>query len=215
MQSNILFEFFTIPVTDTIVFTWIVMLVLAVGSIILTRNLQRIPTGMQHLVELAVEGIESMVKTDLGDKRGKLYVPLILAIALFVLFSNVIGIVPGGISPTADLNTTVALALIVFIVAHGSEIKVKGLKVYIKGYFQPFWWMFPINAIGEVSKVLSHSFRLYGNILGGGIIISIFYMLAPYVVPVPLMGWFGIFMGVIQTAVFTLLAIAYIQVRLD
>lgn len=214
MQSNILFELFSIPITDAILFTWVVMAILVIGSVILTRNLQTVPRGMQHFVELVVDGLESMVTADMGT-RGKVYVPLIITIALFVLISNLIGIFPGGVSPTADLNTTVALALVVFIVAHGSEIKVKGLGTYIKGYFQPFWWMFPLNVVGEIAKVISHAFRLYGNILGGGIILSIFYMFLPYVLPVPLMGWFGVFMGIIQTAVFTLLAIAYIQVRID
>ncbi len=214
MQSNILFHFFMLPITDTIIFTWVIMAFLVISSIVLTRNLRHVPSRAQHIIELAVDGIESLVITDLGQ-RGKVFVPLILAIALFVLTANLIGVLPGAVSPTADLNTTTALALIVLIVAHGAEIRVKGFANYIKGYFSPFWWMAPLNIIGEIAKVVSHAFRLYGNILGGGIILSILYMFLPYVIPVPLIGWFGVFMGLIQTAVFTLLAVAYIQVRLD
>ena len=214
METAVVFNPFGMPITDTVFFTWIVMAILVVGSWVLTRNLQRIPRGAQHVLELAVDGIEKATTDSMG-KRGRGYVPLILTTAAFVFVSNVIGIFPGAKAPTADLGTTVALAIIIFITAHGAEIFKKGLLGYIKGYFEPFWWMFPMNLMGEISKILSHSFRLYGNIFGGAIILSIFYMLAPYVVPVPLMVWFGLFMGIIQTAVFTLLAIAYIQVRLE
>lgn len=214
METEVVFELLGMPITDTVVFTWIVMGILIVLSWVLTRNLQTVPRGAQHIIEVAVEGIEKATTDSLG-RRGKGYVPLILTTAAFIFVSNAIGIVPGAKSPTADLGTTVALAVIVFLTAHVSEIAKKGPIGYIKSFFQPFWWMFPMNIMGEISKVLSHSFRLYGNIFGGAIILSIFYMLAPYVVPVPIMAWFGLFMGTIQTAVFTLLAIAYIQVRLE
>lgn len=214
MEARTLFTLFSMPITETVVFTWAIMALLTLGSILLTRNLQRIPKGAQHIVEVAVDGIENLVQKDMG-KHGRGYVPLILTVALFILFANLISVVPGAFSPTQDLNTTAALAIIIFIVAHGSEIRVKGVGSYVKTYFAPYWWMFPINIVGEIAKVLSHAFRLYGNILGGSIIISILYMFAPYVLPVALMGWFGLFMGVIQTAVFTLLAVAYIQVRLE
>ncbi len=214
MEPEVLFHIGPLPITETVFFTWIVMAVLTVLSIVFTRNLKRVPTGAQHLVELAVDGIESMVQADLG-KRGRGYTPFIMTIALFILTSNLLSIVPHAFPPTQDLNTTGALAVLVLLVAHGSEIRVKGIGAYIKSYFQPFWWMFPLNIVGEFAKVLSHAFRLYGNIIGGTIIVGILYMFAPYVLPVPLMGWFGVFMGVIQTAVFTLLAIAYIQVRLE
>ncbi len=214
METRVFFHIFSLPITETIFFTWVVMAILTLISIVFTRNLQRIPRGMQNVLEIAVDGIENMVYKDMG-KRGSGYVPLILTIALFILTANLISIVPGAFAPTQDLNTTAALALIVFFVAHGSEIRVKGLGAYVKSYFQPYFWMFPINVVGEIAKVLSHAFRLYGNILGGTIIIGILYMFAPYVLPVPLMAWFGLFMGVIQTAVFTLLAVAYIQVRLE
>ncbi len=214
MESRVLFEILSFPITETLFFTWVVMGILVIASVVLTRNLKQIPRGVQHVVELAVDGIESMVTADMGSK-GKPYVPLILTVATFILLANLISVLPGFESPTVDLNTTASLAFLVFIVAHASEIKHKGLKSYVKAYFLPFWWLFPLNVVGEISKLISHAFRLYGNILGGGIIIGIFYMFLPYALPVPLMGWFGVFMGVIQTAVFTLLAIAYIQTRLD
>ena len=141
--------------------------------------------------------------------------PLILMVASFVFVSNLIGVVPGAFSPTGDLTTTVALALIVFVVGHIAAIVKNGFWPWLKGFFEPYWFLFPINIVGEISQVLSHSFRLYGNIFGGGILLGIVYMLVPYVAPVPLLAWFGVLMGAIQTAVFTMLAIAYIQMKVS
>lgn len=214
MNSPVMFTLFSIPITESIFYTWIVMAILAMGSFILTRNLQTIPKGGQHIVELVVDVIDGAVVKQLGQ-QGRIYTPFIITIGLFVFFSNIIGIVPGGVSPTQDLSITLPLALIVLFVAHINEIRIKGFRAYIKSYFSPYWVMFPLNVVGELSKVLSHSFRLYGNIFGGAIILNILYMLLPYVVPVPFMLWFGVFMGAIQAFVFTLLAITYIQIRLE
>lgn len=214
MDLNILFYIFSFPVSDALFFTWVIMFVLSLGSFLLTRNLKKTPKGFQTLLEAGIEGIENLVLANMGP-RGKVFVPLILTIALFVLLANLISVIPGTVSPTADLNTTVALALVVFLVGHGAEIYIKGVQAWLKGFFQPYWFLFPINIVGEISQIISHSFRLYGNIFGGGILLGIVSMLVPYVAPVPLLAWFGILMGAIQAAVFTMLAIAYIQIRLD
>lgn len=214
MGPEVLFTVFSIPITQSTFFSWVVMLVLAAFSFVFTRNLKTIPTGAQHIVELIVDGIDSLVISHLGDS-GRVYTPFIITVALFVFTANVIGLIPGCESPTQDLSVTFTLALIVLIAAHVNEIKVKGFAAYIKGYFSPYWIMFPLNVIGELSKVLSHSFRLYGNIFGGAVILNILYMFIPYVVPVPIMLWFGVFMGAIQAFVFTLLALTYIQIRLE
>lgn len=214
METNVIFHLGFFPVTDNILFTWIIIAFLAIASFLLTRNLKTVPRGLQHLVELTVDGIESMVVDNIGPK-GKPFVPLIMTIGLYVLVGNLISLIPGAISPTGNLNTAVALALVVFFVSHTADIYHNGIKAYIKNYFTPFWFIFPLNIIGEISKVLSHSFRLYGNIYGGGIILSILYMFVPYVIPVPILLWFGVFMGAIQAFVFTLLAITYIQIRFE
>ncbi len=213
METNVVFHILGMPVSDNVLWTWIIMAVLIVGSWLFTRNLKRVPTGFQHVIELAVDGIEGLVVRDIGEK-GKVFVPFILTLGLFILLANFAGILPMGVSPTASLSTTAALAVLVFIVSHGAEIKEKGLKEYLKGYVDPFFILLPLNIIGEISKVLSHAFRLYGNLFGGGIILGIIYMFIPYVVPGVLNVWFGFFQGIIQTAVFVMLAIVYIQVRL-
>ncbi len=214
MQPEIMFTIFSFPVNDSVFFTWVVMSILIIASLLLTRNLKTIPSGAQHIVELAVDTIDALVVSHLGE-TGRIYTPFIITIGAFVFLANVIGVIPGCQSPTQDLSVTFTLAMIVLLVAHFNEIKLKGFRAYIKGYFSPYWIMFPLNIIGEFSKVLSHSFRLYGNIFGGAVILNILYMFVPFIVPIPIMIWFGVFMGAIQAYVFTLLALTYIQMRLE
>jgi len=214
VEPKVLFYIYSLPVSEPLLFTWIIMAFLAIGSFLLTRNLQKVPKGAQHFLEAAVDGIEKLVTNDMGPE-GKVFVPLILMVATFVFFANLIGVIPGAYSPTEDLNTTLALALIVFVVGHVAAIVKNGFWPWLKGFFEPYWFLFPINIVGEISQILSHSFRLYGNIFGGGILLGIVYMLVPYVAPVPLLAWFGVLMGAIQTAVFTMLAIAYIQMKVS
>lgn len=213
MEPNIVFHIGSFPVTEPVLWTWIIMAAVAAVCFLLTRNLQKIPKGAQHFLEAAVEGIENLVAGDLGEE-GRSYVPLILMVATYVMISNIIGVIPGAYSPTEDLTTTIALALLVYIIGTIGAIRKSGFKAWLKGFFEPYWIMFPINIAGEISQVVSHAFRLYGNIFGGGILLGIVYMMLPYIAPVPLMAWFGVLMGVIQAAVFTMLSIAYIQLKI-
>jgi len=214
VQPRLLFEVFGLPITDTILSTWAVMAILVVGAILVTRRFQPVPDSLQNIAETIVEGFTELVINMMGE-NGVKFVPLIMTIGLFTLLGNTIGLLPGLKAPTSDLATTAALAVIVFLVAHGAEIAHKGLAGYIRGYFEPFWWMLPMNIMGEFARVLSHAFRLYGNMVGGAVIVGIVFTAVPWIMPVPLNGWFSMFMGLIQAAVFTLLAIAYIQIRLD
>lgn len=214
MEAEVLFYIGSFPVSKPLLFTWIIMALIAVISFILTRNLQKIPRGAQHFLELLVEGLENLVVGNMGPE-GKKYVPLIITIALYVGLSNLIGIVPGAYSPTENLTTTITLALIVFVIGHVDSIRKKGFWPWLKGFFEPYFFLFPLNLAGEISQVVSHAFRLYGNVFAGGILISIVYMFAPYVLPAALLGWFGIFSGLVQTAVFTLLAVIYLQIKVS
>ncbi|HBG00713.1 MAG TPA: ATP synthase F0 subunit A [Firmicutes bacterium] len=214
MNPSILFYVGTFPVYQPVFWTWVIMALLSLGSFILTRNLQRIPHGAQHFLEVGVDWVESLISVDIGPAR-KVFVPVVLMTALYVGLANTIGVIPGAYSPTQDLSTTLALALLIYVLGHVAGILKKGFRAWLKGFFEPFVIMLPLNIAGEISEFVSHSFRLYGNIFGGGILLSIIYMMAPYVVPVPLLAWFGIIMGIIQTAVFTLLASVYLQNKLS
>ena len=214
MDPSIQFYIGSFPVYQPVFWTWIIMALLCIASYLLTRNLQKVPKGMQNFVEVGIEWVESLIATDIGPAR-KLFVPVILATALYVGVANMIGVVPGAYSPTEDLSTTLARSLTMYILGHIAGITKKGFGSWLKGFVDPYFIMLPLNIAGEVSEFISHSFRLYGNIFGGGILLGIIYMLAPYILPVPLLAWFGIFMGIIQTVVFTLLASVYMQNKLN
>ena len=214
MDPSIQFFIGDFPVYQPVFWTWVIMALLSITSFLLTRNLQKIPKGAQHFLEVGIEWVEGLIANDIGPAR-KLFVPVILATALYVGVANMIGVVPGAYSPTEDLSTTLALSLTIYILGHMASIAKKGFRPWLKGFVDPYFIMLPLNIAGEISEFISHSFRLYGNIFGGGILLGIVYMLAPYILPVPLLAWFGIFMGIIQTAVFTLLASVYMQNKLS
>ncbi|HEO64180.1 MAG TPA: ATP synthase F0 subunit A, partial [Candidatus Omnitrophica bacterium] len=159
----------------------------------------------------------------------KKFFPLVMSLFLFVAFSNLVSVIPGVKSPTADLNTCLGLGLLVFFIAHISAVRKKGIVNYIKSYFQPIFFLFPLNVIGEIGKVISHSFRLFGNLFAGGIILALAVpivfkvtgllhipklIVSPGVVAmlIVLQGFFGLFVGLIQAFVFSMLALTYIAV---
>jgi F-type H+-transporting ATPase subunit a len=132
-----------------------------------------------------------------------------------MLISNWLGIIPHLEEPTKDLNTPLALGLMGFCIAHYAGIKSKGFKEYSKEYFQPMFFMMPLNVIGELAKIVSISFRLFGNIMGGSIIILVVsYLTYSLLLPPFLNAFFGLFVGTIQAFVFTMLTVVYISVQL-
>jgi F-type H+-transporting ATPase subunit a len=133
---------------------------------------------------------------------------------MFLVISNWIGILPHLEEPTKDLNTPLGLGIMGFIIAHYAGIKSKGIKMYLKEYCAPIFFMMPLNVIGELAKVVSISFRLFGNIMGGSIIILVVsYLTYSVLLPPFLYAFFGIFVGTIQAFVFTMLTIVYISVQ--
>jgi F-type H+-transporting ATPase subunit a len=169
-----------------------------------------------------VDALDNLCKSTLGD-RGRRYLPFIGSLFLFVWISNIIGIIPGLEEPTRDANTPIGLMAVSIITAHVSSIRVKGMKEYIKEYFEPGLrirgkWMpnvllAPLNIIGECGKAISMSFRLFGNIFGGGIIIVVISSLVSFVGVPPFLHLFlGLFVGTIQALVFSMLALTYTAV---
>ena len=209
---------------STIRVSWIIMGVIFFGAFFATRNLKKVPGRLQGFFELIVLFFDGLCKDTLGD-RGRLFLPLICSLFVFILLCNWSGYVflP---EPTKDLNTTLGLGLLCFFVAHGASIRYKGLKRYIADYFEPFITIgkfqipnvlfFPLNVIGELGKVVSHSFRLYGNILGGVIIIEVVSSLVKFVLLPPFLIIFFVFIiGAIQAFVFAMLAMTYIAVLVE
>lgn len=169
-----------------------------------------------NFMELAVKGLLNFMQTTMGSD-AKIFVPLIGTTAVFILLSNLMGLVPGFDSPTANLNTTLACAIVIFVATHYVGIRRHGFK-YIKHFLGPVWWlapfMFLIELIGHLARVLSLSFRLFGNMFGDHMVLGIFLGLVPLVVPVAFMG-LGVFVSFVQAFVFTLLSILYISGALE
>jgi len=201
---------------DAIAYTWLVMAILVILAFIVKAGMKRIPGKFQNFMELFIGAIEKMIVDNMGE-RGKAFFPLIATLAFFILTSNLIGLIPGCYPPTANLNTTVACAIIVFVTTHIVGIKQHGIK-YVKHFLGPVWWLAPfmffVEIIGHLSRPLSLSFRLFGNMNGHELILIIFFTLAPFLVPLPMM-LMGVLIAFLQSFVFMLLATIYIQGSLE
>ncbi len=199
---------------ETIMMTLIVMGLLLVFSFFATRKIYIIPHSVQVVAELLVNLFWDLTKDTLDEEMAKKYFPLIFSVFLFVVCSNWLGIIPKLGEPTKDLNTPLGLGLLGFVIAHYSGIKAKGIGGYLKEYCEPIFFMVPLNIIGELAKVVSISFRLYGNIMGGAIIILVVSNLVySFVLPPVLVMFFGLFVGSIQAFVFTMLTLVYISLQ--
>ena len=210
LNPGVLFLLFGIPVTKTVVSTWIVMAFLVVASFISTRKLDFVPKRfLQNVVELFVEAIMYLIE-DMSPGNGKKFLPLVGTLALFIGTANLAGLVPGLSSPTSDFNTTLALALVVFFSVPYYGIKTRGAKNYFKDYITPSPIMAPFHIISEVTRTFSLALRLFGNIMGEEIVIAILFLLSPILVPVPMM-LFSIFTGIVQAYIFTILTAVYLS----
>jgi F-type H+-transporting ATPase subunit a len=200
---------------ETLMMTWVVIGLTVVFAWLATRDRQLVPGPWQQIGELLVQWFKELVRDALGDAYEERYFPLICALFIFLLLCNWIGIVPGLEEPTKDLNTTLGLGIMGFIIAHGTAIKVKGLKDYLKEYFEPMFFLAPLNVVGEIAKVISISFRLFGNIMGGSIIIIVVsHLIWGLLLPPFLYGFFGLFVGTVQAFVFMMLTLVYISVQI-
>ena len=217
-----------VPVTETITTTWIIMAILIIGSIIFTRNLKRIPNGIQNIVETVVGSVYNLTETTMGsDKVG--FAPYIGTLMMYLALANLAGLL-GVRPPTADLNMTLSLALITFFMIHFNGIRRKGVLGYLKGFTEPFFLLTPINLIGEIATPISLSFRLFGNIVGGSIIMALVYSaLAAFSsallglnipilqvgVPAVLHVYFDVFSGLLQTFIFAMLTMVFVSGAMD
>ncbi|ABQ28391.1 F0F1 ATP synthase subunit A [Geotalea uraniireducens] len=201
---------------DAIAYTWLIIALLLILSMLATKGLKTVPGGLQNFMEVIIGGVENMVVETMGH-HGKPFFPLIATLAIFILVSNLIGLVPGFFPPTANINTTAACAVIVFVTTHVVGIKEHGFK-YIKHFLGPILWLAPmmffIEVIGHFSRVISLTLRLFGNMNGHELVLMIFFGLAPFLVPLPMM-LMGVLVSFIQAFVFMLLAMIYIQGSLE
>lgn len=207
IAPRLVFSIFGIPVTDSVTTTWIVMLFILLLGWILSKGLSEHPSKIQSLLESIIEFYENIAVQIMGEE-GKKFVPLAVSIGLFILFSNWIEIIPGFNAPTRDLSTTIALAIVAVSSTYVVGIKRKGLR-YFKKYIEPNPIFLPINILEELVRPISLSFRLFGNILGEEIVIAILVMIVPLILPIPMI-LLGLFTGLIQAFIFSLLTLLYI-----
>jgi len=194
---------------DTLIMTWVTMAIVILLAVMATRRIELRPRGWQNFLEMAVVALLEQIDANMGTK-GRKMAPLIITLFLFLAVGNELGLIPGFTSPTNDINTTLGLALMIVMIVHVLGIKNKGLGRYIKHFFEPFIPFVIINIIEEVAKPITLSFRLFGNILAGEILLLILGMLVPYVVPTLWLG-FSVFVGIVQAFIFTMLSISYLS----
>ena len=192
-------------------YTWFIMVVLALLSFLATRRLSMIPGKLQNFLEVIIETIDNFLVETMGPE-GRRFFPLVATLGIYILFSNLIGLVPGFESPTSNVNTNASMALSVFAMTHIVGVRIHGIK-YIKQFMGPVWWltplMMPIEIISHLARPLSLSIRLFGNIKGEDIVLAVVLMLVPFLVPLPVFVLM-IFTSFIQTMVFMILTMMYI-----
>jgi F-type H+-transporting ATPase subunit a len=209
-DTIIIWEWGTITLNATILFTWIVMALLVFTSWLITRKLSadtQLSRG-QNLLEVVVIGIREQIQ-QISGQNPDIYLPFVGTLFIFIATSNFLAIVPGYHPPTGSLSTTAALAACVFIAVPIYGIKQEGPLGYLKHYLQPTPFMLPFHIIGELSRTLSLAVRLFGNVMSDGMIVAILFSIAPLFFPV-LMQALGLLTGLIQAYIFAILAIVYI-----
>jgi F-type H+-transporting ATPase subunit a len=194
-----------------VIYSWVVMIVLIFFGSLAAKKLSLVPTGAQNFFEVVISGIEDFM-IDVSGEEGRWFFPIVATIFIYILTCNLVGLVPGFFPPTASLNTTASCAITVFVFTHYIGIKCHGAK-YIKHFLGPIWWMipiiFPIEVIAHFARVLSLSFRLFGNMMGHELVLAILFALAgAFFAPLPIMA-LGIFVALVQAFVFFLLSIIY------
>jgi F-type H+-transporting ATPase subunit a len=206
----IFFTWHFITISAALVYTWIIMALLVVGSILITRNLSsdRKMSRWQNLLEVIVSTIRSEIREIVGE-GGDSYFPFIATLFLFILLSNLLTFIPGYVAPTSSLTTTAALSVSVFFAVPIFGIKKQGLIEYLKEYFRPNFIFFPFHIMGELSRTLSLAVRLFGNMMSHEKVIAILLAVTPLLFPVAMQA-LGLLIGLIQAYIFVVLTMVYI-----
>jgi F-type H+-transporting ATPase subunit a len=199
-----------LKLNGTIVFTWGLMFVLAVGSRLITRKLSTDlkRSRWQDFLEIIVTAIEKQIE-EVGLPHPEKYIGFLGTLFLFVAMANLFTVIPGYEPPTGSLSTTVALALCVFVAVPLFGIKNQGMGGYLKSYVEPTVIMLPFNIISELSRTLALAVRLFGNMMSGAMIIAILLTITPFVFPI-VMTALGLLTGMVQAYIFSILAAVYI-----
>ena len=206
----------------TILMTWVMMIIIVIFALWLRRGLgqdvEEEPSRRLVILESLMDMFDQQLMSGFESEylRDSLF-SFMSTLLLFLLLGNWISVIPGLQSPTQDLNVPFSLALLVFIMSHYYGMKVNGPGTYLKSFFEPYPFMAPLNLFSEIAKPLSHAFRLFGNVFGGTVLITVVmsFQLLRFIFPAFLQMFYGLFIGAIQAFVFALLAVAYINVAVE
>jgi F-type H+-transporting ATPase subunit a len=202
-------RFGNVVITDTVVCTWIVIAFLAVASYLVTRRFSLVPSPLQEAVEALFESIKNLIE-DALDVDPWDVIPLLGTLWIFIGASNLVGLVPGLKTPTADINTTFAFAVIAYISIHFYGIRYQGIKGYISHYAEPSVILLPFHLLADVTRIVALAIRLFGNMLSGEMIAAILLVISGLLVPVP-MALLHVIIGIVQAYIFGALTLAFIS----
>ena len=206
----IFWQYGFVKLNATILFTWIMMVVLAGAAKLITDRLEvgLTRSRWQNLLEIIVLGIEKQI-AEVGLRQPRRYIGFLGTIFLFVAAATLGTIVPGFEPPTGSLSTTTAMALAVFVAVPFYGIGEQGMVKYLGSYMEPTAFMLPFNIISELSRTLALAVRLFGNMMSGGMIIGILLTITPFLFPI-VMAVLGLLTGMVQAYIFSILATVYI-----
>ncbi|MBU0946450.1 MAG: F0F1 ATP synthase subunit A [Proteobacteria bacterium] len=214
-DSIVFFENTFIPLNGTILFTWLVMALLTLGSWFVTRRLSTGPhvPRWQNLIEIIITLLLGQIR-EVTRQEPRPFLPFIGTLFIFIAVCNLLSIIPGFQAPTGSLSTTAGLAICVMVAVPLFGIQDSGVGAYLKNYIKPTPMMLPFNVIGEISRTLALAVRLFGNVMSSGMIGGILLAIAPLIFPV-IMQMLGLLTGIVQAYIFAILAAVYIAAGLQ
>jgi F-type H+-transporting ATPase subunit a len=208
-----LFQLGPVPIAGSVLTSFFITTVLGATSCLLTRHLSLRPSRTQAALELLVSTIDAQIR-DVLHRRPAAYTPLVGTLFIYLVTANSIAVVPLMESPTARLETTMALALIVFFSVYFYGIRANGLRGYLKHFVEPTPLLAPVHVLSEITRTLALMMRLLGNIMSHGLVLAIVVSLAGLLVPIPIMA-FGLFVGLVQAYIFAVLATVYVGAAVE
>ena len=210
-DDTIFWQYGFVVINATIVWTWVIILFLAISSYMITRHLKTdiYISKWQAMLEIIVMGINSQIR-EVGLEKPERYIAFLGTLFLFIAISNSFILFPFYDPPTGSLSTTTALAISVFVAVPYYGILEGGFVNFLKSYIEPSFLLLPINIVSEFSRTLALAVRLFGNIMSGGVIVSILLSISPLIFPV-LMNALGLLTGIVQAYIFSILATVYIS----
>ncbi|MDW7754680.1 MAG: F0F1 ATP synthase subunit A [Brevefilum sp.] len=207
IAPQVVFYLFGLPITDTVVSTWVMMRIIIIAAFLIRKYK---PTAGEMIVEMINNIVSSVMPEDINVSK---YLTILGTLAIFLVLANIFSIFPLMVSPTANINTTIALSVVVFFAVHFYGIREKGLWKYLKDFANPVF-ILPLEIVSQFSRTLSLAIRLFGNILSTDLIVAIVFSLIPFLVPLPLAA-LGMLTGVLQAYIFLVLASLYVASAIE